>query len=143
SANVDYSNMFGYQMNLGDFQISMPNSMTYGATASVALSGAQVVGVQLEKIAGQMADITLKHTEKDVADQVKTLYYSALVMEETVRLLEKNLEHLNQLMVFTERSVEVGVSEQTDADLLSVQIASMKTNINATRRSLEMIYNSM
>lgn len=143
SANVDYSNMFGYQMNLGDFQISMPNSMTYGATASIALSGAQVVGVQLEKIAGQMADITLKQTEKDVADQVKTLYYSALVMEETVRLLEKNLEHLNQLMVFTERSVEVGVSEQTDADLLSVQIASMKTNINATRRSLEMIYNSM
>jgi outer membrane protein TolC len=143
SANVDYSNMFGYQMNLGDFQISMPNSMTYGATASVALSGAQVVGVQLEKIAGQMADITLKQTEKDLADQVKTLYYSALVMEETVRLLEKNLEHLDQLMVFTERSVEVGVSEQTDADLLSVQIASMKTNINATRRSLEMIYNSM
>ncbi|MCA1745068.1 MAG: TolC family protein [Bacteroidales bacterium] len=143
SANVDYSNMFGYQMNLGDFQISMPNSMTYGATASVALSGAQVVGVQLEKIAGQLADITLKQTEKNVADQVKTLYSSALVMEETVRLLEKNLEHLNQLMVFTERSVEVGVSEQTDADLLSVQIASMKTNINATRRSLEMIYNSM
>jgi outer membrane protein TolC len=143
SANVDYSNMFGYQMNLGDFQISMPNSMTYGATASVALSGAQVVGVQLEKIAGQMADITLKQTEKDLADQVKTLYYSALVMEETVRLLEKNLEHLDQLMVFTERSVEVGVSEQTDADLLSVQIASMKTNINATQRSLEMIYNSM
>lgn len=143
SANADYSNMFGYKMNLGDFQISMPNSMTYGATASIALSGAQVVAVQLEKIAGQMADITLKQTEKNVADQVKTLYYSALVMEETVLLLEKNLEHLNQLMVFTQRSVEVGVSEQTDADLLSVQIASMKTNINATRRSLEMIYNSM
>jgi outer membrane protein TolC len=130
-------------MNLGDFQISMPNSMTYGASASIALSGAQVVAVQLEKIAGQMADISLKQTEKDVADQVKTLYYSALVMEETVRLLDKNLEHLNQLMVFTERSVEVGVSEQTDADMLSVQIATMKTNINATRRSLEMIYNSM
>ncbi len=143
SANVDYSNMFGYKMNLGDFQISNPNSMTYGATASIALSGAQVIGVQLEKITGQMANISLKQTEKDVADQVKTLYYSALVMEETVRLLEKNMEHLNQLMVFTERSVEVGVSEQTDADLLSVQIASMKTNINATRRSLEMIYNSM
>lgn len=143
SANVDYSNMFGYKMNLGEFQISMPNSMTYGATASVALSGAQVVGVQLEKMAGEMADITLKQTEQEVADQVKTLYYSALVMEETVRLLEKNLEHLNQLMVFTERSVEVGVSEQTDADLISVQIASMKTNINANRRSLEMIYNSL
>jgi len=143
NANVDYSNMFGYKMNLGDFQISNPNTITYGATASIAVSGAQVIGVQLEKIAGQMADISLKQTEKNVSDQVKMLYYSALVMEETVRLLEKNLEHLNQLMVFTERSVEVGVSEQTDADLLSVQIAAMKTNLNATRRSLEMIYNSM
>ena len=143
NATADYSNMFGYSMDLGNFQISMPNSVTYGGTASVALSGAQVVGVQLENIAKNMADITLKQSEKEVTDQVKTLYYSALVMEETTSLLEKNLENLKKLFNYTQQSVEVGISEQTDADLISVQIATMNTNINSTRRSLEMIYNSL
>jgi len=140
---ADYSNMFGYSMDLGDFQISMPNSVTYGGTASVAISGAQVVGVQLESIAKNMADISLKQTEQEVTNQVKTLYYSVLVMEETVSLLEKNLDNLKKLFAYTQRSVEVGVSEQTDADLISVQIATMSTNINSTKRSLEMLYNSI
>lgn len=143
SAKADYSNMFGYSMDLGQFKISMPNSITFNGTASVALSGAQVVGVQLEKIAGRMADISLKQTEQEVSDQVKTLYYSALAMEETVDLLEQNLVNLEKLQQHTLRSVEVGVAEQTDADRISVQVTSMKTSLNSTRRQLEMIYNSM
>ena len=143
SAKADYSNMFGYSMDLGQFKISMPNSITFNGTASVTLSGAQVVGVQLEKIAGRMADISLKQTEQEVSDQVKTLYYSALAMEETVDLLEQNLVNLQKLQQHTLRSVEVGVAEQTDADRISVQVTSMKTSLNSTRRQLEMIYNSM
>ena len=143
SAKADYSNMFGYSMDLGQFKISMPNSITFNGTASVTLSGAQVVGVQLEKIAGRMADISLKQTEQEVSDQVKTLYYSSLAMEETVDLLEQNLVNLEKLQQHTLRSVEVGVAEQTDADRISVQVTSMKTSLNSTRRQLEMIYNSM
>lgn len=143
NATLDYSDMFGYKLDFGPTAISMPNSIDYGGMASVSLSGAQVVGVQLQKIVGEMANITLKKSEKEVSDQVKTLYYSALVMEETVKLLQKNMLNLEQLMVYTDRSVEVGVAEQTDADLLSVQLASMKTTVNSTERSLEMIYNSM
>ncbi|HHU57092.1 MAG TPA: TolC family protein [Bacteroidales bacterium] len=143
SAKADHSNMFGYSMDWGQFKISMPNSITFNGTASVALSGAQIVGVQLEKIAGRMADISLKQTEQEVSDQVKTLYYSALAMEETVDLLEQNLVNLEKLQQHTLRSVEVGVAEQTDADRISVQVTSMKTSLNSTRRQLEMIYNSM
>lgn len=143
SASAEYDNMFGYKMDLGEFQISMPNSITYGATASVALSGAQVVAVQIKDISKKMADISQQKTEQQVTDQVKTLYYSALVLEKTAALLEENLKNLQKLLVFTQKSVDVGMAEQTDADLISVQVASMKTNVNATRRSLEMAYNSL
>ncbi len=143
SAAADYSNMFGHTLDLGEFKISMPNSLTANLTAAVAFSGAQVVGVQLKEIVTKMSNIQLKQTEKEVTDQIKTLYYSALVMEETTSLLEKNQVNLEKLLEFTEQAVNVGVSEQTDADLISVQVASMKTNISSTRRSLEMIYNSM
>lgn len=143
SASAEYDNMFGYEMDLGEFKISMPNSITYGATASVALSGAQVVAVQIKDISQKMADISQLQTQQQVTDQVKTLYYSALVLEKTAALLEENLKNLQKLLVFTQKSVDVGMAEQTDADLISVQVASMKTSVNATRRSLEMAYNSL
>ena len=37
----------------------------------------------------------------------------------------------------------MGVSEQTDADQIKVQVSSMESSINSTSRMLEMLYNSM
>jgi outer membrane protein TolC len=143
SATFDYYDKFDYVMELGTYIIAMPNSLTSSLTASVALSGAQVVGVQLKDIAKRMSDITLRQTEKEVTDQVKKLYYSALVLDETIELLENNLTNLEKLLYYTNQSINVGVMVQTDADLISVRIASMKTSISANKRSLEMIYNSL
>jgi outer membrane protein TolC len=43
----------------------------------------------------------------------------------------------------TLNAVKVGVAEQTDADQISVQVSSMQSGINITKRSLEMLYNSL
>jgi outer membrane protein TolC len=91
----------------------------------------------------KMADISLKQTEQQIGNQVKSIYYSILAMERTVNLLEQNLENLRTLHRTTQNSVDVGVAEQTDADQLSVQVATMETTISSTKRSLEMLYNSM
>ena len=143
SVGLDYSNQFGHELNFGGMGIKMSNSLTTAITTGVALSAPQIIGVQISKIAGKMSNIQQKQTEREVADQVKTLYFSALAMEETVTLLEKNSENLARLHSFAEQSVKVGVSEQTDADLISVQVATMQTTISSTKRSLEMIYNAM
>lgn len=143
SAKADYSNYCGYEMNFGMMAIPMNPYGTLGVTASMAFSGAQVVATQISKIAERMSDISLKQTEQETKDQVKTLYYSALVMEQTIDLLNKNLENMNELYKYTEQSVKVGIAEQTDADQLLVQLATMQTSISSSKRSLEMVYNSM
>ncbi|MDD2285136.1 MAG: TolC family protein [Paludibacter sp.] len=143
NATVDYANMLGYKMELFGSSISMPPYANLGITTSLTFSAAQLIGIEMNKIAVDMTDISLKKTEQQISNQVKTIYYSVLVMEETVQLLEKNLINLNNLLVHTQQSVAVGVMEETDADQLMVQVASMETNINATKRSLEMLYNSM
>lgn len=143
SASSAYSNMMGYKMNLGTMQISMPPYATFNVTTNVALSGAQIVSLQLSKISRKMADINLHKSERDIAEQVETLYYSALVVEETIGLLEKNMESMLKLLRITQNSVDVGVAEQTDADQLKVQAASLESTINTTRSSLEMVYNSL
>ena len=68
---------------------------------------------------------------------------SILAMESTVDLLDQNLENLKKLHEMTENSVKIGVAEQTTADQLLVQVATMQTSINSTKRSLEMLYNSL
>lgn len=143
NGSLDYQNMCGYKMSLGGMDIAMPPSGTLGITAALQFSGTQVVGAYLGTIAMKMADISLKQTEQQIGNQVKNIYYSILAMERTVNLLEQNLENMRTLYRTTQNSVEVGVAEQTDADQLSVQVATMETTISSTKRSLEMLYNSM
>ncbi len=143
TASGSYTNMMGYKMDLGQMQISMPPYATFGLQTAVGFSGASIIGIQVAKISSRMSDITLEKTEKQICDQVETLYYSALVAERTIGLLEQNLESMRKLHGITQKSVDVGVAEQTDADQLLVQVATMASTINTTRNSLEMVYNSL
>ena len=154
SGSLDYQNMLGYEIPFAvtgpdgsdtgaEMKIGMPPSGSLGITAAVAISGTQVVSACLGTIAMRMADITQRQTEQQIGNQVKSIYYSILVMEETLNLLEKNLVNIEKLYETTQRSVEVGVAEQVDADQLSIQVATMRTTINTNKRSLEMLYNSM
>lgn len=143
SASVDYSTNFGYQIDLGGMKISMPPSATFGITTAMAFSGAQVVSIQMANISRRMADLSLHKNDKEIADQAKLLYYSALVTDETVKLLEENLESLKKLYEYSASSVRVGITEQTDADQLLVQVNTMANTISSSKRQLEMIYNSI
>lgn len=144
NASFDYTNMCGYKMNIGGMgEIPLNPNGTLGVTAAVALSGAQVVAANIGTLSMKMADVTQKQTEQQITDQVKSLYYSALVMDEMVNLLDKNLVNVENLYASTQKSVEVGVAEQTDADQLAVQVATLQTSISSTKRSTEMVYNSM
>lgn len=143
NVSVDYSNMMGYEMELSGLSISMPPYGTLGLTTSLSLSASQIIAVQMNNISSKMADITYEQTELQVINHVRSIYYSVLVMEETVNLLEKNLENLENLLQHTRQMVKVGVSEETDADQIAVQVASMESSLNSGRRSLEMLYNSL
>ncbi|MCF0177968.1 MAG: TolC family protein [Bacteroidales bacterium] len=143
NASANYSDNLGYRMQLMGRDIPLPASIDLGITASMSLSGAMVVNAQLRDISMKMADVTLKQTEQDVREQVKSLYFSALITEEMVKLQERNIDNLTKLHEMTQKAVEVGVSEQTSADQLAVQISSMQNNLLSTKWSLEMVYNTL
>lgn len=144
NGTLDYSNYMGYEMNLGGItSIAMPPYGSIGVNASMSVSGAQVVSALIGKISVEMSDVSYRQSQQEVAEQVRLLYFSALVSEQTLELLERNLETVRRLYEFSQKSVDAGVSEQVDADQIQVQVASLETSINESRRALEMIYNSM
>ena len=143
NAKLDYQNMCGYEMAFGPTPIALNPTGMLGVTAGLALSGEQVVGAMLGAIAERMSDISLKKSEQVISDQVKAIYYSTLVLNETVQLLNENLANMQKLLNSTQAAVDAGVAEQVDADKLAVQVATMETQINSIERSVEMSYNSL
>lgn len=143
SAGLDYTNMCGYEMNLMNLKMAMPPYGTLSVTASVALSGTQIVAALINNLSIEMSDVNVKKTEQDITSSVTSLYMSILAMEKTKNLLDLNLKNLQTLYESTANAVKVGVMEQTNADQISVQVSSMQSSINTTERSLEMLYNSL
>ncbi|MCQ2149642.1 MAG: TolC family protein [Bacteroidales bacterium] len=143
SASADYSNYCGYNLELQGMQIPMPAFISYGVTTSMAFSGGQILGVGIRNLSLKMSDISLRQSRREICDQTKTLYFSALVLEETINLLNESLESVQNLYTMSLKSVEVGISEQTDADQLLVQVTTMQNSISSTRRALEVTYNSL
>lgn len=141
--NLDYSNLMGYELDFGGMKIPMNPEGNLTAQVAVALSGAQVIGTQLSKLAIEMAETNQQKSQQQLIYGVRSTYFSILALEETVNLLKQNLANMQKLLEFTENSVKVGVTEQTEADQLIVQIGTMETGINSTKRMVEMLYNSL
>lgn len=123
--------------------IAMNPSGTLSVTASIALTGAQIVGTMLQDIAMKMTDISRQQTEQETRSNVKNVYVSILVMEQTVGLLDSSLANMERLATTSQSAVDVGAAEQVDADKLQVQVAQLRSSINSTRRSLQMLRNSL
>ena len=114
-----------------------------GVSASIAVNGQLIMGALINNTAIEMQDINKRNSELDVVSNVETYYITALAMEKTVGLLDKSMVDLEKLYEITNNSVVAGVAEQTTADQIKVQVASMRSAINSTKRSLEMIYNAL
>ena len=143
SASADYSNFMGYEMDLRGMTIAMPPYVTLGVRSSLTFTPALLVNAQIGDISAKMSDISLRQSEQEISNQAKTLYLSALVSEEVLSLLGRNLECLQRLHDMTITSVNVGTSEQTAADQIAVQAAQLENSIASSKRALEMTYNSM
>ena len=146
-ASFDYQNMLGYkmEMHMGGQSVAIPlnPSGSFSVTAAVAVTGAQIVGVMLQDIAQEMTDITRQQTEQTTRSQVKSVYVSILVMEQTIGLLDSSLANIERLAAVSQAAVNVGAAEQVDADKLQVQAATLRSSINTSNRSLQMLRNSL
>jgi len=142
NASVDYSNMLGFEMNLLGMALPMPPSSNFQATVTQLLFSASYwVGIRMSRIGEQMTETARLQAELDIRHQTQAAYQMVLIVEENRRLLEQNLENLQALAQSTEDMVRVGVAQQTDADRLNIQVATMQLGIKNIGRNIEMAYN--
>lgn len=138
-----FTSMMGYEMSLGGMPIAMPDNGTLGITAAIGINGQAIVGAMLNTIAIDMKRLSLEQSEDDLRANVKSSYASILVLEDVVKLLDVSLKNIEDLAAMTQRSVEVGAAEQTQADQILVRVNTLKNNINANKRSTQLAINAL
>ena len=149
-----FQSMMGYEMEMrtgknpitGEemvTKIAMPDNGTLGITASIGINGQAIVGALLNNIAIDMQRLNLEQSEDNLRANVKSSYASVLVLEDVVKLLDSSLKNIEELAVMTQRSVEVGAAEQTQADQILVRVNTLKNNINANKRSTQLAINAL
>ena len=138
-----FQSMMGYEMSLGGMPIKMNDNGTLSVTASVGINGQAIVGALLNNIAIDMQKLNLQQSEDNLRANVKSSYASVLVLEDVVKLLDASLKNIEDLAAMTQRSVDVGVAEQTTADQIQVRVNTLKNNINANKRSTQLAINAL
>ena len=143
-ANLNYTNMCGYQLNFGGMMTrDMPPYGQLGITAAIALTGSQIVGVLIKDLAIEMQKESYQVAEDQLIAQVAQIYASILVMQEVDTLLKQSLDNMLNLQKMTDRAVAVGVSEETVSEQMKVRVATLMQNINSTERTLNVQVNSL
>jgi outer membrane protein TolC len=109
----------------------------------VGINGQAIVGVLLNNLAIDMQKLNLQQSEHNLRANVKSSYASVLVLEDVVNLLDASLKNIEHLAAMTQRSVDVGAAEQTTADQIQVRVNTLKNNINANKRSMQLAINAL
>ncbi|MDD2199610.1 MAG: TolC family protein [Bacteroidales bacterium] len=122
--------------------IKMDNSSSAKLQVSqLIFSGQYFSGIQIAKIAKELANMNYENSELTIKESVISAYYLILVTEESLKIIDANLENLNKTMKQTETMVSAGVAEPLDLDQLLITVNMLENSRSQVRRSVELNYN--
>jgi outer membrane protein TolC len=143
-ATVDYSNYLGFNMNFGGQSIAFnPTSNAQLKATQLIFSGSYWVGIEMAKLAKNLAEKNVSKTELDVKESVSLSYYAILLAEQNKDILEKNIGNMRDIHKRTKDIANVGMLEQTDAEQLEVQVMNLEAALNSLNRQIELAYNML
>lgn len=146
-ATMNYSNYLGAEIEF-NFPDSPPMSIPFKPTSNLSITLAQLVfngnylvGLQTAKIYRDLSKTNYERTELEIKEQVAIAYYSVLVTEKSVDIINQNLVNIREVHNKTKTMYEVGIAEITDVDQLSVQVSQLENAAKSLERQVEMAYN--
>ncbi len=145
SASANYQTyMMSDSLSLGGMKIAMrpSSSLTIQVTQPI-VNFSILVGMRLSEIARDMTKNAIEQTELAIKQNVNSVYYSILVLENSKTILAKNIENLRNLAKATRIKVNVGIGESTEADQMDITLANLENTLQNTNQNIEVAYNSL
>lgn len=145
NASLDYSTNFGREMDFGgNASIKMEDRSSLGVSVSQLLfNGQWIVGLKTSKIAKAVSEQQVDINAQTIKENVYNTYYTILVTQRLVEILENNLANMSQIMEHTLNMYKAGTVEETDADQIRITVGQLKNNLLSMERTLDVNYNLM
>ena len=144
NANLGYQTNFGQSVDMGEtgFSIKMEDNLTLGASASwTVLNGEWIVGIQTAKIAKTLASQQVDVDALDIKSTIYNSYYTILVCERLVQILQENLENMSRILEHTQNMYKAGTVEISDVDQIRITVGQLNNSLLSMERTLDVNYN--
>lgn len=123
-------------------EFGLKNNLTADISVSALLFDASyLTGLKAAKAYRNYAQRDRERVEYDVKNSIVEAYLPALILEESIKTLNKNISNLDQLLKETKALYKEGFVEQLDVDRLELSHANLETEVENIERQKELIYN--
>jgi len=148
SADLNYQNQLKQPVSLipaeffggepGEFQpIVFGQAQQASATATVRqqiFDGSYIVGVQATKAFLSYSQNNKEKTQQDVRKAVVEAYGNVLLAQESVTILEKNLDALQSNLYETKKLYENGLAEEENVEQLQITFSTVESQLKNAQR---------
>lgn len=154
NATIDYQNFLKQQVQLipaeffggnpGEFAeltFGTKQSMSGFATLSQKIfDGSYLVGLQSAKVFLEISQNAKTKTDLEVRKSVINAYGNVLLVEESIAILEGNLELLQQNVDETTKIYENGMTEEENVEQLKITLSGVQSSLTNTTRLKTLAY---
>lgn len=96
--------------------------------------GSYFVGLQAARTYKELSTKEHQKSKIDIVEAVSKAYYNALIAEEQLELLEKNISRLDTLLNETTEMYNAGFAEKVDVDRIRVNYNNLKVELSRSRQ---------
>lgn len=154
SANIDYQNFLKQQVqvipaeffggNPGEFQeVIFGTKQSVNAIATLSqkvFDGSYIVALQSAKVFLEISKNAKTKTDLEVRKAVIDAYGNVLLAEESIEILNKNINVLETNLFETTKIYENGLGEEESVEQLQITLSGLQSSLNNTNRLKTLAY---
>lgn len=153
-AKIDYQNFIKQQVQLVPAEFFGGNQgeflpVTFGTKQSVNASatlnqllfdGSYLVGLQSAKVYLEISENAKEKTDLEVRRAVINAYGNVLLSKESVEILNRNIQVVEENLNETDKIFQEGLEEQESVEQLQITLSGLKSNLNRSERLERLAY---
>jgi len=154
SATIDYQNWIKQQVSLipaeffggneGEFaEVAFGTKHNMNATATLSqliFDGSYLVGLQSAKTYLKISENAKEKTELGIREAVINAYGNVLLSEESILILENNIQSLEKTLNETNQIYLNGFGEEESVEQLQITLSSVKSQLSKTKKLHKIAY---
>jgi outer membrane protein TolC len=125
----------------GAVDIGAKQNITPTITLSqLIFDGSYLVGLQSAKVFLEISENAKEKTDLEIRKAVINAYGNVLLAEESVQILQRNIDVLEKNLNEITKIYENGLEEEESVEQLQITLSGLKSNMNNTKRLKDLSY---